>query len=287
MSAERAEEMSIDPDDQLRNLLIRRCALSLEAVSKIGKAQEMLGASFCDAALRLGYITQEDIDSAAAWRRRLAVIEGKRVAPGSELALAHDPYSLHSEKVRALRTELLLRHKAPDRANVVALLSPCSGEGRSRLAAELAISFAQLGQPTLLVDADLRRPRQHMLFDSENKRGLTQAIAKGEAPYFHSVENLPRMSLLTAGPSPTNPLELLSDSRFESLIEDWHRRFKFIVFDTPPVSDYSDGLAVATVVGRVLVLGRAKCTPYKETREMLRRLAATQSQILGAVLNHF
>lgn len=216
-----------------------------------------------------------------------ALSEG-RAAPSAYLLLAHQPYHPHSEQIRSLRTELLLRHEDVDSANVVAVLSPCPGEGRSQLAAELAISFAQLGRPTLLVDADLRRPRQHALFGADNTRGLSQALVRErEKPHLQSVAGLHSLALLTAGPLPPNPLELLSDRRFEALADEWRQTFQFVLLDTPPVGLYADGLAVATIVGRVLSLSRARRTTFTDTREMLRRLAATQSRILGAVINRF
>jgi protein-tyrosine kinase len=95
------------------------------------------------------------------------------------------------------------------------------------------------------------------------------------------------MHLLTAGPTPTNPLELLSDGRFEKLVTEWRNAYEFLVLDTPPLSKCADGIAVATLAGRVLLLSRAQHTSYAGTRDMLRRLASTQSRILGAVINHF
>lgn len=192
-----------------------------------------------------------------------------------------------SEQIRSLRTELLLRNEHRDRANIMAVLSPGAGEGRSWLAAELAIAFAQMGRQTLLVDADLRHPQQHLLFNAPNSRGLAQALTNDEAPHFQTVAGLPKLTLLTAGALPSNPLDLLSDLCFEVLVEDWQRDFQFVILDTPPVSHYADGLAVATIVGRVLSLSRAEHTSFKSTRDMLRRLAATQSRILGAVINYF
>jgi protein-tyrosine kinase len=209
------------------------------------------------------------------------------VKPGNQLIMAHDPYDPRCEKVRALRTELLLRRESVDSADIVALLSPCAGEGRSLLAAELAIAFAQMGRPTLLVDADLRRPQQHTLFGTDNRYGLSQVIELGIKPPLHTVQGLPRMSLLTAGAVRSNPLELLSSSRFATLIEDWRQTYEFVVIDTAPVMQFSDGLAVASLVGRVLALTRAQHTPYKDMQDMLRRLSATRSQILGAVISHF
>ena len=211
----------------------------------------------------------------------------RQAVPAQRLVIAHDPYHPRSEQIRSLRTELLLRHEDSDSANILAVLSPCAAEGRSHLAAELAISFAQLGRPTLLVDADLRHSQQHLLFNASNARGLGQALAREQRPSFQNVLGLPALFLLTAGPSPHNPLELLSDRCFEAVVDEWRQNFQFVVLDTPPVSRYADGLAVATIVGRVLSLSRAQRTPYRDTRNMMRRLAATRSRVLGAVINTF
>lgn len=207
--------------------------------------------------------------------------------PAPCLVLAHSPFHPRSEQIRMLRTELLLRHEATDRANVIAVLSPCAGEGRSQLAADLAIAFAQLERPTLLVDADLRHPQQHVLFGADNTRGLADALRRDEVPQAQPVAGLPSLRLLTAGAPPPNPLELLSDRAFEALAARWREQYAYVVIDTPPVSRYADGVAVATIIGRILSLSRARHTPYRDTRNMLRRLAATQSRILGAVINHF
>lgn len=232
------------------------------------------------------HASQNAGDQAARSRFELAPIE-HMVKPGDRLIMAHDPYDPRCEKIRMLRTELLLRRESIGRADIVALLSPCAGEGRSLLAAELAIAFAQLGRPTLLVDADLRRSQQHLLFGADNRQGLAQALERGTTPQFHSVQGLSRMSLLTAGTAPDNPLELLSSSNFALMIEDWRDSFEFVVIDTPPVQLFSDGLAVANHVGRVLALSRAQHTPYKDMQDMLRRLAVTRSQILGGVISHY
>jgi receptor protein-tyrosine kinase len=234
----------------------------------------------------LQHASHEGADLASRSRCEITPIE-HIVEPDKRLIMAHDPYDPRCEKIRALRTELLLRRESADRADIVALLSPCAGEGRSLLSAELAIAFAQTGRPTLLVDADLRRPQQHLLFGTDNRQGLSQAIETGANPQLHTVHGLPRMSLLTSGPVPGNPLELLSSRSFASMIEDWRDNFEFVVIDTAPVMHFSDGLAVASLVGRVLALSRAQHTPYKDMQDMLRRLAATRSQILGAVISHF
>ena len=299
------EGMGLD----LKASLIARFKLSPEKIKAVYELMPNESLSFADAALRLGFVTQEQIDDALAWaknrgtvesgglvqtairkiadNRQIVLAQGEKVTPGPQLILAHDADNPRSEKIRALRTELLLLSEASSGANTIALLSASAGEGRSQLAAELAISFSQLGRRTLLVDADLRQPKQHVLFGSTNENGLGEAIARNQKAWFHPVDGLPQLSLLTSGSTPPNPLELLSDGRFSRVLQDWRKAFEFVILDTPPVKDYADGLAIATLAGRVIVLSRGQHTSFSETRDLLRRLASTQSQILGAVINYF
>jgi protein-tyrosine kinase len=309
VSAHFPKDTASNDDRDLRAELVSYFHLDSEAVAKIFEVMQASDLSFSEAALRLELFSRADIDEAMLRTRastpagepglietalhrissdkRIVLRHGERVTPGPQLILAHDQDNPRSERLRALRTELLLLNEGARGANIVAVLSPCAGEGRSQLSAELAIAFAQLGRRTLLVDADLRSPRQHVLFGSTNELGLANTIANFQKPVYHPVVGLPQMHLLTAGPVPPNPLELLSDGRFEKLVAEWRNNYEFLVFDTPPISKCADGIAVATLAGRVLVLSRAQHTSYQSTREMLRRLATTQSKILGAVLNHF
>jgi receptor protein-tyrosine kinase len=298
-----------DAGGDLQSALSARFGMSSENVQAVYELMQRRNLSFSEAAAHLGFLIdgpaeepvvpkQTDgrsestglIETAIrkiASNRQVVVRQGEMVKPGRELILAHNADHPRSEKIRALRTELLLLSEASSGANVIALLSACAVEGRSQLSAELAISFSQLGRRTLLVDADMRQPKQHVLFGSTNLSGLSDAIALNQKPLFHPVDGLSHLSLLTSGSIPSNPLELLSDGRFAKTLEDWRRSYEFVVLDTPPISKYADGLAIATLAGRVIVLSRAQHTSFRDTRGLLRRLATTQSQILGAVINHF
>jgi protein-tyrosine kinase len=296
-------------DSDLHAALQARFGMSSDNVHAVYELMQSGNLSFAEAALRLGFMSQASVDDALAVaqsktgsetpglienairriasNRQVVLRQGELVKPGPALILAHDPDNPRSEKIRALRTELLMLSAPSSSANTIALLSACASEGRSQLAAELAISFSQLGRRTLLVDADMRKPNQHLLFGCTNLAGLADAISQNQKPLFHPVDGLPQLSLLTTGSIPANPLELLSDGRFKRMLEDWRKSYEFVVLDTPPVSNYADGLAIATLTGRVVVLSRAQHTSFKETRELLRRLATTQSHILGAVINYF
>jgi receptor protein-tyrosine kinase len=295
--------------EELAEVLIASGRLSSEDVEAIRLAMQALHLDFFQAALHIGVLTEEDLDRARARGRRQGPPPGTslianvisryvreqralvphvdRVQPGPELLIAHRPDHSRSEKIRALRTELLMLKKPGRGATMYTLLSSHPGEGRSLLCAELAIAFAQLGRRTLLVDADLRRPNQHRLFGSENRWGLSQGLASKQAPYMLGIEGIPQLALITSGPPPPNALELLSNGSFERLVNRWRHQFECVIIDTPAVAQFADGLAVANLAKGVLLLSRSNSTSFKEMRELLRRLASTKSEVLGAVINDF
>jgi len=222
-------------------------------------------------------------------RRNVTIWEGTPVKPGPELAYAQDPGSLRSEKLRGLRTELLVRLSSRQGAATLAFLGSRPSEGRSQLCAELALAFAQLPGRTLLVDADMRNPRLHKLFtDASSDAGLSD-ILLGKTPTMplHRVVGPQNLALLTAGPPPPSPADLLSGSVFKRLIVDWSRAYNYVLIDTPPVAHYSDGIVIANTVRNVVLVARQNQTTYAEVTELRRRLDTTQTQIVGAVLNDF
>jgi receptor protein-tyrosine kinase len=300
------ESVNTANDKAMAEALVSLRGLSTESLERIVITMRSEHLSFGDAAVQLGLATPKDLEEAAAWaggregpslmetaiRRaqggtNLTVRRGDTLQAGPQLLLLHEPDSERSERIRALRTELMLLVEDVRRGNVCALLSPGPAEGRSQLCAELAIAFAQLGRRTLLVDADMRHPRQHILFGADNQWGLAQALALGESPYLYSVQGVTELSVLTSGVVPPNPLELVSNRRFERLMDDWRRSYDFVLIDTPPVSQFADALAIATAARRVLVVSRTESTSFVGMKELMRRLAPTQARVLGAVLNRF
>jgi receptor protein-tyrosine kinase len=310
MSVEPTAAIADIPDQDVQDALVVLYSLNTEALESINELMASLHLRFAEAAVHTGLVTQTQLDEALEWirrrvvqqrgglieevlrrnvsrRRELVLWEGPQVRPCEQLIVAHDPTHPHSESIRSLSTELLMRTRNMG-SGIVALVSPCAAEGRSQLAAELAIAFAQFGRRTLLVDADLRHPRQHVLFAAENDSGLAQALVDGAgATRLHRVKELPTLALLTSGALPTNPLELLSGVRFEQLTVEWRRNFEFVILDTPPVAGSSDAIAVASVAGNVLVLSRADVTPFTALKEMSRKLETTHARTLGAVIGRF
>jgi receptor protein-tyrosine kinase len=297
-------------DQDVQDALIHLYGLPQSTLESIEELAQTLDASFAEAAVQSGLVTQQQIDEAISWarrrpvasngglieevlrrsqskRRELVLWEGPHLNPSSQLIVAHDPSHAHSESIRSIATELLLRTRNSG-TGIIALVSPCAAEGRSQLAAELGIAFAQLGRRTLLVDADMRRPRQHVLFGAENTNGLADTLAEGGgAPRLHRIASLPQLALLTSGTLPANPLELLSSNRIEQLFSEWRRSFEYVILDTPPAAESSDAIAVASSAGNVLVLSRAGVTPFSALKEMSRKLGTTYARTLGAVIGKF
>lgn len=266
--------------------LARRGGLSKDDLRRVALVQDQLGLGFIEAAMRLGLIAQADLDAVLSGNPVERAQPTSAVRPATALTSAQDPFDSFAENIRALRTELLVRAPTGE-ANVLVVMSAASGDGRSRLAAELAVSFAQLGQSTLLVDSDLRKAGQHHLFGANNHEGLAQALAQGRAPTLQPAIGLPSLSLLTAGSKAATPLELLSDPILGELLLGWKRRHRHIILDTPPTSLYSDGLAVATYAGRVLVVSRKHQSRMAPMRDMIQRLGSARATVVGAVLNNF
>jgi protein-tyrosine kinase len=309
MSAEATHGEVLSLTSRLRDALIVTGRLTPEGAVRIDEAMRTTGLAFGDVAIRLGLITPEDLEEAtqAALQQRQRAPEGiieavlsrrsfsrnlpvkyvRTVQPGPSLMLAHHPDNTYSEQIRTLRTELLLLNGASRSGVLIGILSPCQGEGRTQLCAELAIAFSQLGQRTLLVDADLRRPRIDALFGTEKTRGLGQALATGDVPELLAVEKLPHLSVLIAGLSVPNPLELLTNGHFEKQMSDLRKQYNMIIVDTPPITEFADGLAIASFAEQVVIVGRSGSTPHNNMKEMLRRMGGAQSRIVGAVINSF
>jgi capsular exopolysaccharide synthesis family protein len=222
-------------------------------------------------------------------RRDVVIWEGEPVEPGPELAFARDARSPRAEKLRSLRTELLMRLGTRKGASAFAIVGASPSEGRSLLCAELALAFSQLAGRTLLVDANLRRPTLDKLFRGARADvGLADVLegTTGTLP-LHKVVGPTHMALLTAGTPPAHPVDLLSGAAFERLVRDWRRSYDYILIDTPPASLGSDGCVVANAVGNVLLVARQHKTTFAEIADLRRRLDATRATIVGAVLNDF
>lgn len=209
--------------------------------------------------------------------------------PSAELVVALAPFHRCTEELRALRTQLLVRWaNAGVRPRLLAIVSPGAGEGRSYLAANLAVAFAQLGERTLLVDADLRAPRQHRIFRVPEGGGLSAILAGDAGP--EAVQALPEygaLALLPAGAPPPNPQELLSHRALPQLLHQLRAEFDLLLFDTPPARQCADAHSVAYRAGQALMLARKDHTRLADAQRVARELTDTGARIVGSVVAAF
>src|SRR6266849_1177170 len=199
-------------DRRIGSILAEDGKLSVEHIEQVMELQQTNGLRFGEAALRLGLITEDDLRCAVAKQYDLPHLLPGNESINSELVVAYEPFHPRAEELRALRTQLLIRwSNAEARHRLLAIVSPGSGEGRSYVAANLAVVFSQLGERTLVIDADLRSPRQHRIFDVPDRVGLSAVLSgRADASAVVPVPEFGTLWLLPAGGCPPNPQELLS-----------------------------------------------------------------------------
>lgn len=190
-----------------------------------------------------------------------------------------------SEAFRSIRTNVLFS-SADEGMRSVLVTSSRPGEGKSLVASNLAVAIAQAGQRVLLVDADMRRPRMHEVFDVTLEPGLSNLLVgdatSGETIHGSAVENL---WLLTAGKLPPNPAELLESKSFKLLLKGLGNHFEWVVIDSPPVMTVTDpSIAAHLVSGVVFVVGN-EVTPRPAAQAAIRQLKTSRARLIGAVLN--
>jgi capsular exopolysaccharide synthesis family protein len=200
--------------------------------------------------------------------------------------LALDSRSPASEAYKALRTSLLFSTIDQELKTIV-VTSAGPGEGKSRTAANLAVVLAGAGHNTLLIDADFRRPSQHKIFGRVRNVGLSnlilQDVADNEA--ITAVENVPNLWLVTSGPIPPNPSELLGSGRIKELMARLRSGFTYVILDTPPVNAVTDAAILASSAnGTILVVeqGRTTFPALGHAKQLLDRVGA---HTIGVVMN--
>jgi receptor protein-tyrosine kinase len=197
-----------------------------------------------------------------------------------------DASSHVSEAYKALRTSILF--SSVDQAlKVIVVTSAEQGEGKSRTAANLAVALAHADNKTLLIDADFRRPSQHRIFGRVRNVGLSNLILKDvtEEEVVSRAEAVPNLWLLTSGPTPPNPSELLGSTRMKELIAKLGQECTYVIIDTPPVNIVTDAsILAASASGTILVVEQGHTTfpAVNHAKQLLDRVGANT---IGAVMN--
>jgi chain length determinant protein tyrosine kinase EpsG len=276
-------------DYQIGEILVNEGKLTPADVERIVDLHYRSGMHFGEAARRLGLIDEATLQAALARQYGMP-----QLAPGDdgvspELIAACQPHHPGTEELRSLRTQLLLRWLDPTNGRrVLAVVSPGRGEGRSFLAANLAVVFSQLGMRTLLIDADLRRPRQHRIFNQPDRVGLTTILAgRGDTNAVSPVSGCPKLSLLAAGAPPPNPQELLARPLLGELIEELSTKFELVIVDTSAAQETADAMNVIYRAGNALLLARKDHTHIGATGRLIHDVRESGARIVGTVINTF
>ena len=200
---------------------------------------------------------------------------------------AYKPFSRVGENLRAVRSQLMLRWFNNENAHkAVAMVSPGAGEGRSFIAANLAIVFSQQGQRTLLIDADLRESRQHALFGLGKSAGLSGILAdRAGLEAALPVQGMDNLMVLPAGAVPPNPQELLGRAGFGNLLKAAAENFDVVIIDTPAGSDYADAEIISAAAGAAVIVTRKNRTRLPDAALLARRLQDGGVVLVGSILN--
>jgi chain length determinant protein tyrosine kinase EpsG len=268
-------------------ILVEQGRLSAEEAEEIQRFADAHRLRFGDAALQLNRLTQVDIDLAVAQQFNYPILP--RGGPGGvadEVIAAYAPQSPAVEPLRAIRSLLTVRWPKDESRKVLAITSAERGEGRSWLAANLAIVFAQIGVRTLLIDADMRHPRQHELFNVGNSAGLS-ALLTGRAgrETTHRIHPQLPLFVLPAGQLPPNPQELVSRPVFDLVLERFAEQFDVVVLDTPAVTEAADAQLLALRAGGAVMLVRRNRTRYAQLAAAIQSLNQTGVNVIGSVVN--
>jgi chain length determinant protein tyrosine kinase EpsG len=274
-------------DRSIGDIIRQARQLSEAQIDSVLSYQREHGLRFGEAAIALKLASRDDVLWALSQQFHYPYAPSDGAGFNPELVAAVDPFNVQTEAIRGIRSQLMLGVMGPDQPRrALAVVSPNVGDGKSFFAANLAIAFSQVGGRTLLIDADMRTPRQHLLFGVPNESGLSSILAgRTETSAIHLVQDLPSLFVLPVGTLPPNPLELLQRPSFSLLLQELISKFDHIVLDTPANTLGSDSRVVAAKAGVSMVIARRGKTQVQAVNSMVHELTRGPSTFAGVVIN--
>ncbi len=271
---------------RLGELFMQKGLLTTEQIDQVAQLQKEKKLRFGDAALSLGYLTQPQLDLALGEQFGYSIKDLLNGSADKSLKFFHHPFSKEAEEIRRLRSELLLKFGGEEKIKIT-LVSAASGDGKSYMAASLAIALSQVGKRTLLIDADLRSGTLHEYFSLGKPDGLSSVLAGRIAVSNALIQLMPNLYFLPSGPQPPNPLEILRAPRMRELLESCSDQFDAFVVDTHTATNASDAQMVAHQTGRVLLLAKKGHTLIDELRQVKADMQVAGVEVLGTIFNQF
>jgi len=204
-----------------------------------------------------------------------------------ELIAAREPQSIQSESYRSIRTTLLVS-SPPGKIKTILFTSPLAREGKSSTVSNLGITLAEAGKRVVIIDSDLRKPKQARIFGakSDSGPGLSNYLSSQLEPAdIVKPTEIPNLKLIASGPPPANPIELLASDKMDRLIVYLKRNFDFVLFDTPPILAVSDALAMGPMADTTILVARGGQTPIPALKQAKQKLDTHKLKCLGVILN--
>ena len=219
-------------------------------------------------------------------KMRKQIVEKNTNLSKDKLVVYHDPKNPVSEIYRTIRTNIQFSSADKD-LKTLSVTSATEGEGKTTTIANLAVTLTQQDHRVVIVDADLRRPKVHRIFELENTEGLTEVLVN-KLPHKHLVQEtfVENLFVLPTGILPPNPSELLGSKGLKALIEKLKVEYDYVLLDVPPVNIVTDGLLVANVVDGVILVCSSGLVQSDEAKRAKELLVNAKANLLGVVLNN-
>lgn len=271
---------------RIGEILVEQGKLTQAEVDRIlNKQQENTDVLFGEAAVDLRFTDQEAVNNALSIQFGYPVLPVTGKDSNVDLVTVSDPSGKRAEEFRDLRGQLLLQWFDHDRKTLTALGAE-RHEGCSNTISNLAVTFAQLGKRTLLIDGDMRSPELHNIFNLPRNSGLSTILSgrKNDClPY--QINTLPSLFVLPSGPVPPNPQELIIQPSFKILLAIASDKFDVVLIDTPPAHMFSDAEIIASLVEGAFIVIKQDKTRTDLLKELIERLNISNVTIAGCVLN--
>lgn len=274
-------------DTRIGRILHDTGKLTTADIDRILHEQNGKKMRFGDAALMLGLVTESDVQKALARQFNYPYLPPEQHELADDLVAAYAPYGKQAEALRGLRSQLMMHwfgrgHKS------LAIVSTEGQEGSSLLAANLAVVCSQLGEKTLLVDANLRDPQQDTLFRLAGRHGLADILAdRADLGAIADLKSFPDLSVLQAGTRAPNPQELLGCRNFSNLARAFEKQFQIVLYDLPPLSRNADALTIAVRAEGALVVVRKHATSLPALGAAVQQLRDAGAEVAGSVMINF
>jgi chain length determinant protein tyrosine kinase EpsG len=274
-------------DESIGELFITEGVLARSDVEEILAYARAHDVRFGQAAIALQKIREDELDKVLSNRLTIPHVQLEKGDLSSELVTAYKPFSRQAEIIRYIRAQLVLGGETGDK-NVLAIVSPAKRDGRTFLAANLAVAFAQLGKRTLLLDCHLQKPRQDEVFRIQGAPGIATMLA-GRSDLAAGptvIDKIPQLSVFPAGPCPPNPDEIIASDAFGRFLLEARRKYDAVIVDTPPGDSSTAVDWIAARCRTALVIYRRDKTSLAKARDFADRMR-TRATVAGAILNQY